>query len=204
MIVEGLVFYFFSTALLIAGATVITIRNSVHSVMFLILAFILASGLFILMGAEFLAMTLIIVYVGAVAVLFLFVVMMLDVNVTKLRQGFNRYLPIGCVIGIVLLLELVMVADGWTVTPLALAKPASPIPPSDLVSNSHALGQVLYTQYAYLFQAAGLILLVAMIGAIVLSLRGHSDSLHQNISDQVGRRPQDVVTLRKVPPGGGI
>ena len=203
MIVESLVFYSIATALLLAGVMVISARNPVHSVLFLIASFFLAAGLFVLLGAEFLAMTLIIVYVGAVAVLFLFVVMMLDVSYAEMRQGFLRYLPIGALIGLVLLAELVMVMSHWA-APVALAKPDSPIPPVDQVTNAHAIGHVLYTQYVYLFQASGLILLIAMIGAIVLTLRGHGHTRRQNISDQINRRVEDVVAVRQVKSGEGI
>jgi NADH-quinone oxidoreductase subunit J len=204
MIVEGLVFYLFSTVLLGSGVMVISSRNPVHSVLFLILAFFTAAGLFVLLGAEFLAMTLVIVYVGAVAVLFLFVVMMLNISLAELRQGFLRYLPMGATIGMALLAELVLVVTRWTITPANLAKPEAPMPPAELVSNTHALGHIIYTQYVYLFQAAGLILLIAMIGAIVLTLRARGHTRRQDISAQVTRRPQDVVTVRQVPTGRGI
>ena len=203
MIVESLVFYSIATALLLAGVMVISARNPVHSVLFLIASFFLAAGLFVLLGAEFLAMTLIIVYVGAVAVLFMFVVMMLDVTAAELRRGVSRYLPLGAMIGLALLAELVMVMSRWG-KPVALAKPDSPIPPVDQVTNAHAIGHVLYTQYVYLFQAAGVVLLIAMIGAIVLTLRGHSSTRRQNISDQVNRKTEDVVALRQVKTGEGI
>ena len=201
MIIESLVFYSFATVLLLSGVMVISARNPVHSVLFLILSFFLAAGLFVLLGAEFLAMTLVIVYVGAVAVLFLFVVMMLDVSYAELRQGFLRYLPIGALVGLVLLAELVMVMSHWA-TPVALAQPDSPIPAA--VTNAHAIGHVLYTKYVYLFQASGLILLIAMIGAIVLTLRGESTTRRQNISDQINRRPEDVMVVRQVKTGEGI
>ncbi len=203
MIVENLVFYSFATVLLLSGVMVISARNPVHSVLFLILSFFLAAGLFVLLGAEFLAMTLIIVYVGAVAVLFLFVVMMLDVSYAELRQGFLRYLPIGALIGIALLAELVMVMGHWA-TPVARAKPDSPVPVGSLVTNAHAIGHVLYTQYVYLFQAAGVILMIAMVGAIVLTLRGSSHNRRQNIFEQVNRRPEDVLVVRQVKTGEGI
>ena len=204
MIVESLVFYLFSTVLLLAAVMVISSRNPVHSVLFLILAFFLAAGLFVLLGAEFLAMTLIIVYVGAVAVLFLFVVMMLDVSYAELRQGFLRYLPVGGLIGLVLLAELVMTTLHWQVVPALLAKPDAPIPAADQVSNSHAIGHILYTQYVYLFQASGLILLIAMIGAIVLTMRNRREVRRQDISEQINRRPQDVMAVRQVPTREGI
>ncbi len=203
MIVESLVFYMLAAVLLASAVMVISARNPVHSVLFLIFAFFVAAGLFVLLGAEFLAMTLVIVYVGAVAVLFMFVVMMLDVTAAELRRGVSRYLPLGAMIGLALLAELVMVMSRWG-KPVALAKPDSPIPPVDQVTNAHAIGHVLYTQYVYLFQAAGVVLLIAMIGAIVLTLRGHSSTRRQNISDQVNRKTEDVVALRQVKTGEGI
>ena len=148
---------------------VISARNPVHSVLFLILAFFNAAGLFVLMGAEFIAMILVIVYVGAVAVLFLFVVMMLDINFVELRQGFLQYLPIGGLVGLVLLAELVLVLGSWVIAPDTASRASAPVPAAAEVTNTHAIGQVLYTDYIYLFQAAGLILLIAMIGAIVLT-----------------------------------
>lgn len=204
MIVESLVFYTFAAALLIAGVLVITARNPVHSVLFLILAFFVAAGLFVLMGAEFLAMTLVIVYVGAVAVLFLFVVMMLDISVSELRKGFLRYLPVGILVGLVLVGELILVITRSTSAPKALAAAASPIPPPEVVSNSVAIGHVIYTQYVYLFQAAGIVLLVAMIGAIVLTLRKNPGTRRQNISEQINRNPADVMEVRQVPTRGGV
>lgn len=183
---------------------VVSARNPVHSVLFLILVFFNAAGLFVLMGAEFLAMILVIVYVGAVAVMFLFVVMMLDVNFAELRQGFIRYLPIGGVIGLILLAELLLVVGGWTLAPDALREVAAPAPPVAEVTNTRALGQLLYTHYIYLFQASGLILLVAMIGAIVLTHRRRVGVRRQDISKQLARRPEDTVQVRKVPSGKGI
>ena len=203
MIIESLVFYCFATALLLAGVMVISARNPVHSVLFLILSFFLAAGLFVLLGAEFIAMTLIVVYVGAVAVLFLFVVMMLDVNFAELRQGFLRYLPVGALVGLVLLAELVLLTGHWA-TPMILAKPEVPIPPVATVANAHALGHVLYTHYVYLFQAAGVILLIAMIGAIVLTLREQAHTRRQNISQQINRPKEEVMVVRQVKTGEGI
>ena len=158
-----------------------------HSVLFLILAFVNAAGLFVLLGAEFLAMILIVVYVGAVAVLFLFVVMMLDVDFAELRQGFLNYLPIGALVGAVLLAELLVVVGGWVIGPGVANAIAAPIPPRNDVSNTQALGLVLYTQYVYFFEAAGMILLVAMIGAIVMTLQHKPDVRRQNIAEQVAR-----------------
>src|SRR5271154_603020 len=164
MIIAALFFYLFAAVCVASAVMVIAAKNPVHSVLFLILAFVNAAGLFVLMGAEFLAMILIIVYVGAVAVLFLFVVMMLDVDFAELRQGFLNYLPIGGVIALIFLIELLLVLGAWAIGP-GLVR-TSPIPNIDTLSNTAALGQVLYTRYVYYFQAAGLVLLVAMIGAI--------------------------------------
>jgi NADH-quinone oxidoreductase subunit J len=204
MIIQALAFYLFAAITVASGFMVIASRNPVHSVLFLILAFFNAAGLFVLMGAEFLGMLLVIVYVGAVAVLFLFVVMMLDINFVELRQGFLQYLPVGGMIGIVLLIELAMVLGGWVVAPEAKSVAADPIPALDQVTNTHALGAVLYTKYIYLFQGAGLILLVAMIGAIVLTLRSRPGVKRQSISEQVNRPREDAVAIRKVEPRKGI
>ena len=206
MILPALMFYLFATVCIASGLLVITARNPVHSVLFLILAFVNAAGLFVLLGAEFLAMILVIVYVGAVAVLFLFVVMMLDVDFTALRQGFLDYLPIGAVIGVVFFVELLMmVAAGSGVFGAGAAKTITdPIPPLADVTNTEALGLVLYTRYVYYFQAAGLVLLVAMIGAIVLTLRHKPNVKRQNITDQVARTKATAIKIRKVQPGQGI
>lgn len=204
MIIQALAFYLFAAITVASGFMVIASRNPVHSVLFLILAFFNAAGLFVLMGAEFLGMLLVIVYVGAVAVLFLFVVMMLDINFVELRQGFLQYLPVGGMIGVVLLIELVMVLGGWVVAPEARSVAADPIPALDQVTNTHALGAVLYTKYIYLFQGAGLILLVAMIGAIVLTLRSRPGVKRQSISEQVNRPRDEAVVIRKVEPRKGI
>ncbi|MCW5700487.1 MAG: NADH-quinone oxidoreductase subunit J, partial [Rhodospirillales bacterium] len=171
MVIQALAFYLFAFIAVASAVMVISARNPVHSVLFLILAFFNSAGLFILMGAEFLAMILVVVYVGAVAVLFLFVVMMLDINFVELRQGFLQYLPVGCLIGFVLLVELLIIVSGWTLAPEMAAGGAAPMPPVETVSNTAALGHLVYTQYVYIFQAAGVILLVAMIGAIVLTHR---------------------------------
>ena len=197
-------FYLFAAIAVAAGFMVIAARNPVHSVLFLILAFFNSAALFVLMGAEFLAFILVIVYVGAVAVLFLFVVMMLDVDFVELRQGFLQYLPVGALVGFILLLELLLVLGGWVISPEASGVAAAPIPPITEVENTRALGQIIYTQYAYLFQIAGLILLVAMIGAIVLTLRHRPDVKRQNIAKQVRRKREDAVELRDVEPGQGI
>lgn len=201
--IEALAFYLFAFVAITSGVLVISTKNPVHSVLFLILAFFNAAGLFILLGAEFLAMTLVIVYVGAVAVLFMFVVMMLDINFVKMRQGFLNHLPVGAVVGLVLLLELIVVVGGWALTPEAKALAASPTPAIDQITNTHAIGAVLYTKYIYLFQAAGMILLVAMIGAIVLTHRQREGARKQNIAEQVARSPKDV-ELRDVEVGKGI
>ncbi|GIK96073.1 MAG: NADH:ubiquinone oxidoreductase subunit J [Alphaproteobacteria bacterium] len=204
MIVQALAFYMFAAVTVASGVMVISSRNPVHSVLFLILAFFNSAGLFLLAGAEFLAMILVVVYVGAVAVLFMFVVMMLDINFVELRQGFLQYLPIGALIGLVLLVELVLVFGAWVISPEAPATARNPIPPMDQVTNTEALGRVLYTDYFYLFQAAGIILLVAMIGAIVLTLRQREGVRRQSIAAQVARRPQDAIEVRKVPTGSGV
>jgi NADH-quinone oxidoreductase subunit J len=205
MIVQALAFYVFAAVAILAGVMVISARNPVHSVLFLILAFFNGAGLFVLMGAEFLAMILVVVYVGAVAVMFMFVVMMLDINFAELRQGFLRYVPIGGVVGLVLLAELLIILGGWTLAPNAhLAEAAAATPAATEITNTHALGLLLYTHYIYLFQAAGVILLIAMIGAIVLTHRQRPDVRRQDIAQQVARRPQDTIEIHKIPSGKGI
>src|SRR5499427_8724945 len=179
MIVQAIMFYVFAALAVASGVLVVSSRNPVHSVLFLISAFFNSAGLFVLIGAEFLAMILVIVYVGAVAVLFLFVVMMLDVDFAELRGGFQRYLPVGATVGAVLFIELALVLGGWRFAPDAATLRLSPAPAQ--VANTAALGRLLYTDYIFLFQAAGLILLVAMIGAIVLTLRDRKTSRHQSI-----------------------
>jgi NADH-quinone oxidoreductase subunit J len=176
----------------------------VHSVLFLILAFFNAAGLFVLMGAEFLAMILVVVYVGAVAVLFLFVVMMLDVDFVKLRSGFLKYAPIGAIVGLILLGELALIAGAWSFAPEAASATQVPIPDPNQVSNTHALGLVLYTDYVYLFQIAGLVLLVAMIGAIVLTWREREGVRRQSIPRQVSRTREESVAVVKVRTGEGV
>jgi NADH-quinone oxidoreductase subunit J len=195
-------FYLFAGLCVASAFMVIAAKNPVHSVLFLILAFVNAAGLFVLMGAEFLAMILIVVYVGAVAVLFLFVVMMLDVDFAELRQGFLQYLPVGALVGVVFLAELLLVLGAWVISPSAPASIAAPIPQT--VTNTEALGLVLYTKYIYFFQAAGLVLLVAMIGAIVLTLRHKQGVKRQNIADQVARTKETAMEIRQVRPGQGI
>lgn len=202
MILPALFFYLFAGVCVAAAFMVIAARNPVHSVLFLILAFVNAAALFLMMGAEFLAMILIVVYVGAVAVLFLFVVMMLDVDFAELRQGFLDYLPVGALVGVVFLIELLLVVTAWAIggeVPKALTAPI----PAD-VTNTEALGLVLYTRYVYFFQAAGLVLLVAMIGAIVLTLRHKEGVKRQNIAEQVARTKATSIELKQVRPGQGI
>ncbi len=200
--IQALAFYMFALTAVLAAVLVVSVRNPVHSVLFLILAFFNAAGLFVLAGAEFLAMILVVVYVGAVAVLFMFVVMMLDIDFVVLRQGFMNYLPLGALIGIVMLAELAVVLAGWRVAPDARLLAAAPTPGD--VSNTRAIGEILYTHYAYLFQAAGVILLVAMIGSIVLTHRMREGVRRQSISEQIARRPADTIEIKKVEPGKGI
>ncbi len=204
IVVPALAFYLLAVVTVAAGVLVISARNPVHSVLFLILAFFSAAGLFVLMGAEFLAMLLVIVYVGAVAVLFLFVVMMLDVNFVELREGFLQYLPLGGLIGLVMLVELLLILGAWVSGPEVALHAASPTPALEAVSNTRALGHLIYTKYIYLFQTAGMILLVAMIGAIVLSHRKRDGVRRQVIRDQVNRRREDAVEVKKVTSRGGI
>lgn len=204
MIIQSLVFYLFSTVAIGAAVMVISARNPVHSVLFLILAFFNAAGLFVLMGAEFIAMILVVVYVGAVAVLFLFVVMMLDISFVEMRQGFLQYLPMGGLVGIVLLAELLVITGGWLFAPEVSGSRAFPTPPADQVTNTDALGRILYTEYIYLFQGAGMVLLVAMVGAIVLTLRARPGVRKQRVPDQLNRRAEDSVEVRKVQSGTGI
>ena len=200
--IATIAFYFFAVILLAAAAMVVSARNPVHSVLFLILTFFNAAALFLIAGAEFLAVILVIVYVGAVAVLFLFVVMMLDVNFEQLRSGFQRYLPVGAAVGALLLAELVIVMRGWPF-PAGVAE-ARFAPASTAISNTDALGRLLYTDYVLPFQAAGLILLVAMIGAIVLTLRDRRRSRHQVIAVQNARRTRDTLALVRVGLGAGV
>ncbi len=202
MTVAAFFFYLFSAVMIAAAFMVISSRNPVHSVLFLILAFVNAAGLFILLGAEFLAMILVIVYVGAVAVLFLFVVMMLDVDFAQLKQGFMQYLPIGALVGIAMLVEILLVIGTWTVGGSSLSAATTPMPPG--LSNTEAIGRVLYTQYVYLFQAAGFVLLTAMIGAIVLTLRHKVGVKRQNIAAQNARTAAETVKLQKVPSRQGV
>jgi NADH-quinone oxidoreductase subunit J len=200
--IAALAFYVFAAVLLVSAGMVVTARNPVHSVLFLILAFFNAAALFLLAGAEFLAMILVIVYVGAVAVLFLFVVMMLDIDFAQLREGFQRYLPVGLAVVVVLAAELAMVLGGWSFAPEAANMRLAPLA-SD-VQNTAQLGRLLYTDYVLIFQASGLILLVAMIGAIVLTLRDRGLSRKQVIAVQVARVAADTLVMVDVPVGAGI
>jgi NADH-quinone oxidoreductase subunit J len=203
MPLQAIAFYLMAAVTIVAGLGVVSARNPVHSVLFLITAFFSAAGLFVLMGAEFLAMLLVVVYVGAVAVLFLFVVMMLDVDFTALKQGFARSLPVGLVVAGVLVLEMIFVVSsvvsGGKVGPDAAPQASLPD-----VSNVETIGRVLYTDYAYFFQAAGLVLLVAMIGAIVLTLRHKPGVKRQNIAAQVARGPETGMTIVDIASGAGV
>jgi NADH-quinone oxidoreductase subunit J len=204
MLLQAIAFYVFAFVVMASAAMVVVSRNPVYSVLFLILAFFNAAALMLLIGAEFIAMILIIVYVGAVAVLFLFVVMMLDINVTRLREGFLKYLPVGALIGVVLLAEILLglgVVGSETATLAGLGKAG---PQVAAITNTRAIGRVLYTDYFYLFQVAGLVLLVAMIGAIVLTLRTRPGVRRQRISEQLYRPKEEAITVVKVPTGGGV
>lgn len=204
MSLVSLFFYLFSGVLIASAMMVVASRNPVHAVLFLILAFFNAAGLFLLLGAEFLAMILIVVYVGAVAVLFLFVVMMLDVDFAQLRQGFLQYLPIGALLSAIFFVELALVLGTWTLAPDALAmRKAAAAMPVDAM-NARALGRVLYTEYVYFFQASGLILLVAMIGAIVLTLRERPGVRRQNVMAQNARSKGEAMALSDPKPGQGV
>lgn len=201
MIVQALAFYMFAGILTLSGLMVITARNPVHSVLFLILAFFNSAGLFVMLGAEFIAMLMIIVYVGAVAVLFLFVVMMLDISFADLRKGAMQYVPFGLLIGGVLLAELIFMYSVWSFAPESVANAAATIPED--VTNTHALGEILYTDFVYPFQIAGLILFVAMVGAIVLTHRTRPGVRRQKVADQHARKPEDVLEIQKVTPRTG-
>jgi NADH-quinone oxidoreductase subunit J len=201
-VIQVLAFYLFAAIVLASASMVILARNPVHSVLWLILAFFNAAGLMVLLGAEFIAMLLIIVYVGAVAVLFLFVVMMLNVDFAELRAGFVANFPLGGTIAVILLVELILSVGAWNAGALTLAKRAAPTPEN--VPNIEAIGQLLYTRYIFLFEMAGLILLVAMIGAIVLTHRARGGVRSQNISKQNRRRPQDATRNINQPTGQGV
>lgn len=202
MILPALFFYLFAAVCVASAVMVIVSKNPVHSVLYLILAFVNASGLFVLMGAEFLAMILVVVYVGAVAVLFLFVIMMLDVDFVELREGFIQYLPVGLVIGGIFLFELLLTVSYWVINPTTPKAITAAIPTN--VTNTEALGLVLYTKYIHYFQLSGMILLVAMIGAIVLTLRHKVSVKRQDINVQNARTPEMAMAVRKVAVGQGL
>ncbi|RAI00675.1 NADH-quinone oxidoreductase subunit J [Acuticoccus sediminis] len=204
MTIASLFFYLFAVVMVASALMVISSRNPVHSVLFLILAFLNGAGIFMMTGAEFLALILIVVYVGAVLVLFLFVVMMLDVDFAELRQGVMQYLPVGALVGVVLLVELILVLGAYTLAPTVADQVVVPIPPPTEISNTEALGLVLYTRYAFYFQVCGLILLVAMIGAIVLTLRHREIAKRQNIGAQVQRTREESIEVRDVASGRGL
>jgi len=197
---ETIAFYLFSAILTFSAVMVISARNPVHSVLFLILAFFNAAGLFVLLGAEFLAMILVIVYVGAVAVLFLFVVMMLDISFADLRKGAMKHVALGIVLGGILLTELIALYSAWQFAPDQVANSAAPTPE---IENTKAIGEILYTQYGFVFQISGLVLLVAMIGAIVLTHRRRPGVRSQKVGDQVGRKPSDAMSVQSITPGAG-
>ncbi len=204
MIIQALAFYLFAGILTLSSLMVITARNPVHSVLFLILTFFNSAGLFILLGAEFVGMIMVIVYVGAVAVLFLFVVMMLDISFADLRKGAMQYVPIGLFIGAVLLTELVLVYGAWQFAPDVGLNLAAPAMRFEDATNAESLGQVLYTDYVLAFQLAGLILFVAMVGAIVLTLRKRPSVRKQSVAEQQRRKAEDVLEMHKITPGTGI
>ena len=203
MALQAIAFYLLATVTIVAGFCVVSARNPVHSVLFLILSFFSAAGLFVLMGAEFLAMLLVVVYVGAVAVLFLFVVMMLDVDFAALRQGFARYMPLGAIVAVILAFEMITVAVAVS-SGGAAAKNTEPMASAANISNAETIGRVLYTDYIYFFQAAGMVLLVAMIGAIVLTLRHKPGVRRQVIADQVARTPKTGMRVVTLQPGQGL
>ncbi len=197
--IQALAFYMFAITAVIAGTLVVFARNPVHSVLWLILSFFATAGLFVLMGAEFLAMLLMIIYVGAVAVLFLFVVMMLDVDFAELRGRVAQYLPLGLAIGVILIIQLSIGFAAWSEGPTV-----GPVAAADNTTNAHELGAVVYTKYVYAFQASGLILLVAMIGAIVLTLRTRDGVKKQDVLAQMYRDPKTAVELKDVRPGQSL
>ncbi len=201
---EAVFFYLFAFMAVAAAFMVISARNPVHSVLYLILTFFNAAALFLLTGAEFLAMILLVVYVGAVAVLFLFVVMMLDVDFAELKQGALQYAPVGAVIGLILAAELIIVVGGYAFSPQLAGKIAEPTPDIAARHNTAALGDILYTDYLFHFQIAGMVLLVAMIGAIVLTLRHKPGVKRQSVAAQVARTPATAIEVKKVETGKGI
>lgn len=204
MTVPAFFFYLFSAIAVASAFMVIAGRNPVHSVLWLILTFVNAAGLFLLIGAEFLAMILVVVYVGAVAVLFLFVVMMLDVDFAELREGFLQYLPVGALVGIVFLVELILVVGTWVTGPGITSAITQPIPNAAQVTNTEAIGRVLYTTYVHYFQLAGAVLLVAMIGAIVLTLHHRPNVKRQNVASQNARTRDTAIEVVKVKTGEGV
>ena len=200
--IQALAFYLFAIVVLVSGVMTIASRNPVHSVLWLILAFFNAAGLMVLVGAEFIAMLLVIVYVGAVAVLFLFVVMMLDIDFAELRAGFVRYFGIGLVVAVALVCEIIIGVGAWSEGGVDLARRGAPIDPT--IPNVQAIGNLLYTRYLFVFEAAGLVLLVAMIGAIVLTHRQRGGVIRQNIAQQIARRPQDATRNVRPEIGQGV
>ncbi|WP_025294480.1 NADH-quinone oxidoreductase subunit J [Sphingomonas sanxanigenens] len=202
--IQAIAFYVFAAVVIASAAMTITSRNPVHSVLWLILAFFNAAGLMLIIGAEFIAMLLVIVYVGAVAVLFLFVVMMLDVDFAELRAGFTKYLPIGLLLAIVLAVEIAFGLGVWKAGAIEIGAGAAPTPDAAVVPNIQAIGRLLYSRYLYIFEAAGLVLLVAMIGAIVLTHRARGGVRPQNITKQVRRRPEDATRNINQPVGQGV
>ena len=204
MTIADFTFYLFAITVVVGGLLTVTARNPVHSILWLILCFLSAAGLFVLLGAEFVAMLLIIVYVGAVAVLFLFVVMMLDVDFAELKAEMAKYIPMAGLIGIVLLMQLVLVFGSWNFSEGIDARLGNPTPPVDEMHNTQALGMLLYDEYFLVFQLSGLILLVAMVGAIVLTLRHRVDVKRQNIVAQMMRDPKKAMELKDVKPGQGL
>jgi NADH-quinone oxidoreductase subunit J len=204
MTIADFTFYIFAVSVIVGGLLTVTAKNPVHSVLWLILAFLSGAGLFVLLGAEFVAMLLIIVYVGAVAVLFLFVVMMLDVDFAGLKAEMAKYMPLAGLIGLILLIQLGLAYGTWTFSDGIDARLGNPIPPVDEIHNTRALGMILYDRYFLLFQLSGLILLVAMVGAIVLTLRHRVDIKRQNVLEQMYRDPAKAVELKDVKPGQGL
>lgn len=202
--IETAFFYILASVLVVSALMVISARNPVHAVLFLILAFFNAGGLFVLLGAEFIAMILVIVYVGAVAVLFLFVVMMLDINFAELRKGMMKYLPLSGLVGTAMLVEFFWIFTHWKVDDRAVSRVTHAAPDAAQMTNTHALGHILYTDYAYIFELSGLVLLVAMIGAITLTLRQRPAVRRQSVSKQVDRRPSDVLRVEKINTGEGV
>lgn len=204
MTIADFAFYLFGLVAVIAALMVVMARNPVHSVLWLILTFFAAAGLFVLLGAEFVAMLLLIVYVGAVAVLFLFVVMMLDVDFAELKAEMVKYMPLGILLGLVIIMQLAVAFGNWTVAPGAEAARAAPMPDLMVVQNTAALGHLLYDKYVLLFMTSALVLLVAMIGAIVLTLRHRTNVKRQNVLQQMWRDPAKAIEIRDVKPGQGL